>query len=267
MKRHKKIILLGSAAFLVVVGASLGMFLGTGSAVSAGPVASIQTALQSQGLPIAGVTQNPVTNSLNVVIQSQAGGSPADAWANALVAREANFQAQSGVLSADTVNVTIVDGQGKTLYQWSGPVVPTPRPALKTVDLTALDSLRPTLTSEAQGAGAALQSLTISSDPNQGTVVDAEVTVSAAAGAARDTAIKWSTLGLLGTIRDYADGAGALNVDLYKIDIQDANGASLVAYVVDPTAKTVRAWMAPGVTPVWSTGGPAPAPTAVSATP
>jgi len=112
-----------------------------------------------------------------------------------------------------------------------------------------------------------LDSLSISADESQGVVVAAEETVTSSAGTTRDEAIKWATLGLISQLRDYADGPGALDVDLYKISVQDAGGGALVEYVVDPAAKSVRAWMAPGVTPVWATGRPSPAPVAVSTKP
>ena len=267
MKKHNKIILLVSAAFLVVVAATLGTFLGNGRAVSAGVETTIQSELQTQGLRVASVKQDPVADTLNVVIKSKTGGSPEDAWANTVVQREAGFLAQSGALAAGTVTVTIVDTQGKTIYQMSGPVDSRPRPAGKKVDPTALDSLKTGLSSQAQQQGATLQSVSISADDSQGVVVEAAVMAPAAAGDARDEQIKWATLGLLGQLRDYADGPGALDVDLYKISIADASGAPLVEYVVDPTAKTVHAWMAPGLTPVWATGHPSPGPAAISATP
>ena len=271
MKKHNKIILLASAAFLVVVAATLGTTLGSGRADSAAVAPTIQSALQAQGLPVASVKQDPVAGTLNVVIQSKAGGSPDDAWANTVVQREAGFLAQSGALAAGTMTVTIVDGQGKTIYQMSGPVDPRLRPAGKKVDPTALDGLKTGLANQAQKQGATLQSVSISADDSQGVVVEAAVTASAAAGDARDAQIKWATLELLGQLRDYADGPGALDVDLYKISIADASGAPLVEYVVDPSAKTVHAWMAPGLTPVWAANRPSPGPVAttapVSATP
>ena len=265
MKKHKKIILLVSAAFLIVVAGALGTFLGSGRAESAGVAPTIQSALQAQGLRVASVKQDPIADTLNVVIQSKTGGSPEDAWANAVVQREAGFLAQSGALAAGTVTVTIVDGQGKTIYQMSGPVDPRPRPAGKKVDPTALDGLKTGLANQAQKQGATLQSVSISADDSQGVVVEATVTAPAAAGDARDAQIKWATLELMGQLRDYADGPGALDVDLYKISIADASGAPLVEYVVDPSAKTVHAWMAPGLTPVWAAGQPAPGPVATTA--
>ena len=267
MKRHKKIMLLASAAFLVIVAATWGSFLGTGRAVSVPVEATIQNQLRAQGVSVASVVQDASTSTLSVVIRSKTGGSPEDAWANTVVQREADFLARSGAVTASTVAVTIIDGQGRTIYQWSGPIDSQPRPAGKTVDPTALDSLRSDLTGQAQKQGVTLQNLVISSDQAQGAVVEADVIVAAPAGDARNTEIKWATLQLLGQLRDYADGPVALDVDLYKISIVDASGAPLVGYVVDPSAKTVRAWMAPGVTPVWATGGPSPGPAAVSATP
>ena len=267
MKKHKKIILLASAAFLVIVGATLGTFLGTGSAFPVGVETTVQNQLQAQGLPVSDVSQDAATGTLSVVIKSKTGGSPDDAWANTVIQREAGFLAQSGTLTADTVAVTIVDGQGKVLYEWSGPVDSQPRPAGKTADATALDRLKPALDAQASKQGVTLDSLSISADESQGVVVAAEETVTSSAVTTRDEAIKWATLGLISQLRDYVDGPGALDVDLYKISVRDAGGGALVEYVVDPAAKSVRAWMAPGVTPVWATGRPSPAPAAVSTKP
>jgi hypothetical protein len=267
MKKHKKIILLGSLAFLVILAATLGAFLGNGRAASAGVEAGMQDELQAQGLRVATVSQDAAADTLNVVINSKTGGSPEDAWASTIVQREAGFLAESGALAAGSVAVTIIDEQGRTMYQWSGPVDAQPRPAGKTVNPAALDSLRPDLADEAQKQGVTLQNLSISSDESQGVVLEAEVTLTASTGDARDNEIRWATIELLGELRDYTDGSGTFAVDLYKISVDDARGAPLVQYVVDPTAKTVHAWMAPGVSPVWATGRPSPGPAAVSTAP
>ena len=247
---------------MVAVAVTFGVLLGSGRAESASVDLTVKTALEAQGLQVSSVAQDSATNTLNVVITSKAGGSPEDAWAHTIVAREADFLAQSGGLVSDWVSVTVLDEQGTMTYRWSGPVSSRPRPLQKTTSPTALDGLRPDLAGEAEKQGVVLQDLSISSDQSQGTVVKARATVTSPAGDVRDTQLKWATLELLGSLRDYAEGPSSLGVDLYGISVMDAGGAPLVEYVVDPNAKTVRAWMAPGITPVWALGRPSPGPSA-----
>ncbi len=266
MKRKKRMILFGSAAFLVIVAATFGISLQSGWADSAPVETVIQGDLKAQGLNVLSVERDAASDTINVVIGSKTGGSPEDAWANTVVQREADFLAQAGALTAESVAVTIVDEQGKPIHQWSGPIDSRLRPVEKALDSAVLDSLRSDLNSKAEKQGVILKDLSILSDQAQGTVVRAEVVVPAPAGDARDSEIKWATLELLGQLRDYADGSGSLVVDIYRISIKDEAGAPLVEYVVDPNAKIVRAWMASGVTPVWAIGSSSPRPASAPTT-
>jgi hypothetical protein len=262
MKKHRRIALLVSATFVLAIAAVFGVLLGSGRAESASVDLTIKSALEVQGLRVSSVSQDSASSTLNVVINSQAGGSPEDAWANTIVQREADFLAQSGALVSDWVGVTIVDEQGRVTYKWSGPISSRPRPFEKATSQTALDAVKADLSLHAEKEGVILKELSISSDKTQGAVISADEVVTAPAGDVRDKQLKWATVELLGQLRDHLDGADSPSPDLYRISIKDAGGASLVEYVVDLGAKTVRAWMAPGVTPVWSTGRPSAGPSA-----
>ncbi|MCL5734298.1 MAG: hypothetical protein M1274_01700 [Actinobacteria bacterium] len=264
MKRQKKVMLLAGAVLLVVVATTLGVMLGAGRAESATADATIRNDLVSQGLNVASVTEDEASGTLEVVISGKTGGSFGDAWAYTVIQREADFLAQSGALDVNWVEVTALDEQGKVTYQWSGPVSPRVRPVSTSVTPTALDTIKSELTSEGQSQGVTLKDLSLSSDQAQGTIVSVAASIAAPAGEQRDSQLRWATVELLGKLRDYVEGSSALRVDVYKISITDGSGAPLVDYVVDPSAKTVRAWMAPGITPVWATGRPSGEPAATT---
>jgi hypothetical protein len=260
MKKHRRIALLATAAFVIVVAAVFGVLLGGGRAESASVDLTVKSALEAQGLRVTSVAQDSATDTLNVVINSKTDGSPDDAWASTIIQREADFLAESGALPVAWVGVTVVDEQGKVTYEWSGPVSSRPRPVEKAASPTAVEAAKSDLAGQAEKQGVTLRDLSVSSDKTQGTVVKAEEIISSPAGDARDNEIKWATTELLGQLRDRFDASDSIAVDLYRISIKDAAGIPLVEYVVDPGARTVRAWMAPGITPVWSSRGSSPAP-------
>ena len=262
MKKHKRFALLAGAALMIVVAAVFGVLLGGGRAESASVDLTVKSALEAQGLRVASVGQDSATATLNVVINSKTDGSPEDAWASTVIQREADFLAESGSLSVACVGVTLVDERGKVTYEWSGPVSSRPRPVEKAASPTALEAAKADLAGQAEKQGVNLRDLSISSDKTQGTVIKADEVVSSPAGDARDNEIKWATVELLGQLRDRLDASDSVAVDLYRISIKDAAGTPLVEYVVDPGARTVRAWTAPGITPVWSSRGPSSGPAA-----
>ena len=262
MKKHRRFALLVGAASVITVSLVLGVLLGGGRAESAPVDVTVKSALEAQGLRVASVGQDSTTDTLNVVINSETDGSPEDAWASTVVQREADFLAGSGALPVAWVAVTILDEQGKVAYKWSGPVSSRPRPLERAANSTALEAAKSDLAGQAEKQGVTLRDLSVSSDKTQGTVVKADEVVSSPAGDARDNEIKWATVELLGQLRDRLDASDTVSVDLYRISVEDAAGTPLVEYVVDPGARSVRAWMAPGITPVWSGHRPSSAPSA-----
>jgi len=254
--KHRRLVLLSvCVAVLAVIAGVLAASLGSASAETAGADTIIGRNLEAQGIKATSVGLQE--GGLEVTLSSRKGGAPEDTWARTVIHREAAFVAASGDPGATQLGITILDEQGNVIYRYEGPIEPRARPSAKNNPLDGLVGIETDLSAQAQKLGVVLGSLSLDADASQGLVVDASASVTASPGEERDLQIQWATVGLLGELRDYCEGAGRLDVDLYRLTVDDGNGNVLVSYVVDPRTRSVRAWMASGVTPVWSQSQPA----------
>jgi hypothetical protein len=257
--KHTRVVLVGVCLVaLAMVAVVLTLALGSASAENVGADAMISRNLETQG--IKGTSVSLQNGSLEVTLSSRGHGAPEDTWARTVAQREASFLATSSDLSGAQLGITIVDERGDVVYRCEGPIEALSRPVVKEAPVDALSSAEADLVAQAEKAGVVLKSLSLDADASQGFIVDAKTSVSASPGQERDAQIRWATVGLLGELRDYCEGPGRLDVDLYRLRIEDDGGNVLVSYIADPRARSVRAWAAPGVTPVWCQGQPASLP-------
>ena len=265
--KHTKVVLVGVCLVaLAMTTAVLTIALGSASAGESGAATMISRNLETQG--IMGASVSLQDGSLEVTLSSTKGGAPEDTWARTVVQREAEFLAKSSDLSDAQLGITIVDEQGNVVYRCEGPIEARSRPAGKeAAPAGALSSAETDLVAQGEKVGVVLKGLSLDADPSQGLVVDAKTAVTSSPGQERDAQIRWATVGLLGELRDYCEGTGRLDIDLYRLMIEDSGGNVLVSYIVDPRTRSVRAWMAPGVTPVWCQGRPASMPADGATTP
>jgi hypothetical protein len=264
--KHTRVVLVGVCLIaLAMTAAVLTMALGSASAEDSSADTMISRNLETQG--IKGTSVSLQNGSLEVTLSSTKGGAPEDTWARTVVQREAEFLATSSDLSDAQLGITIVDEQGNVVYRCEGPIEAQSRPAAKEAPVGALSSAEIDLAAQAEKVGVVLKGLSLDADPSQGLIVDAKTGVISSPGQERDAQIRWATVGLLGELRDYCEGTGRLDVDLYRLRIEDSGGNVLVSYIVDPRTRSVRAWMAPGVTPVWCQGQPASMPAGAATTP
>ncbi len=70
----------------------------------------------------------------------------------------------------------------------------------------------------------------------------------------RDAELSSIVWELLPAVREHVEKEQQIPVSLYRLSIQSADGQPLVEYVVDTAERSVRAWMAEGVKPVWARG-------------
>jgi hypothetical protein len=163
--------------------------------------------------------------------------------------------ASSGELSVKTFGVTIVDELKNVIYRQGGPVEAKERPAAMSVlteSAATLDTFLSTLATKAAESGVTVKDMSIDADSKQGLVVDATVAISApSAGDARETQVRWATVGLLKELRAYCQDEHKMDVGLYRLSIEDGTGNVLITYVVDPAARITRVWSAPGVMSSW----------------
>ena len=241
---------LGACVAVLVVAAALGLALGSRETRAAALDTTIRSDLLTQGLNVTDVRLNPTDNSLQVIIRSTKTGSPGDAWARTVAEREVSYLAASADLGGGTVDVKLMDENGTTVFESSGPIEPQPRPVVNPVKSDAFAPIQGSLASQALEEGISLNTIVVAQDPAQGTVVTIDLT--AAGGAGLSEQIRYATQQLGGKVADFARGPGRVEVDLYRMTIDDPSGAPLVDYVVDVKARSVHTWAASGLQPVWS---------------
>ena len=240
---------LGVCLAVLVIGATLAVGLGSRQTRAAALDATIKSDLQTQGLNVTDVRLNPTDNSIQIIISSRQTGASGDAWARMVAEREVSYLAAAG-LSAGTVDVKLVDEKGATVFESAGPIEPQPRPVVNPVKSDAFAPIQASLAPQALEQGISLTTISVAQDPAQGTVVTIDLT--AAGGTDLSEQIRYATQQLGGQVADFARGAGHVDVDLYRMTIEDPSGMPLVDYIVDVKARSVHTWAAPGLQPVWS---------------
>jgi hypothetical protein len=249
MKHKRLILVLGSLAVIATAGIALTSAIDSAAAQDIGADTLLATSLQEQGVQVAKVFLQD--DRLEVTLTSQKDGAPKDTWIRTAVQREATFLASTSDVPPKELQMTILDERGNVIYRCGGPLEPQMRPVEKTVPPEALAGLEPTLSEQAGKLGVLVKDLSAHVDTKQGLIVDAAAIVGALPSDGRDAQLRWSTVGLLSELRDYCEANGKLDIDVYRLSVEDENGNVLVSYVVEPEARITRAWSAPGISPVW----------------
>ncbi|MCL5735312.1 MAG: hypothetical protein M1274_06935 [Actinobacteria bacterium] len=211
---------------------------------------TLRTNLNAQGIAVAEVAAGSETNAIRILLPGSADGDLGYAWAETLVDREAAFEMQSGVLPEGSVEIGFVDEKGEllvgTVYQPHPMVRPAPDLGLNNIPPALLASLG----EQGQKENVNVVDLRTYGDQYQGTAVEADVIV--AGDTSQEQQLRWTTVGLLMELRGFFEKSGDRPPDLYRIDVTNEGGNPVVGYVVDTESGFVRAWVAPGIEPVWS---------------
>jgi hypothetical protein len=247
--KHKRLIsVLAALAVIATAGIALTSAIDSAAAQAISADALLAAGLEDQGVQVAAVVLQD--DRLEVTLSSRKDGNPQDTWIRTAVQREAAFLALSSDVPPKELQMTILDEQGNVIYRCGGPLEPQMRPVGKTVPPEALAGLEPTLSEQAGKLGVLVKDLSAHVDTKQGLIVDAAAIVGALPSDGRDAKLRWATVGLLGELRDYCQRV-ELDVDVFRLSIEDEDGTVVVSYVVEPKARITRAWSAPGISPVW----------------
>jgi hypothetical protein len=249
MKGKGLILVLGALAVIATAGIALPSVIASAAAQEISADTLLTASLQEQGVEVAKVALQD--DRLEVTLSSRKNGAPQDTWTRTAVQREAAFLASSSDIPPKEFQLTILDEQDSVIYRCGGPLEPQVRPVEKTVPPEALAGLEPTLSEQAGKLGVVVKDLSAHVDTKQGLIVDATTIVGALLADGRDAQLRWSTVGLLSELRDYCEGDGKLDIDVYRLSVEDQSGNVPVSYVVEPQARITRAWSVPGVSPVW----------------
>ncbi len=157
----------------------------------------------------------------------------------------------AGDTKAEWVRVTITDADGTVLFGTRQPVEASDLSEAARVEPAASDSAAAFAKNEAQARGLDVKSFEMVSLGPDNVVAMAMVVDPVEKRDAELSSIVWE---LLPAVREHVEKEQQIPVSLYRLSIQSADGQPLVEYVVDTAERSVRAWMAEGVKPVWARG-------------
>jgi hypothetical protein len=247
MKSHRIRLLVGGLLTAAVVLSAAFFALNSVRATSVDEPSAVLAELQAAGVDATNVNFRLAEQRVEVIVKEGSG----DAWAITVVPRLMGYLKQSASVSANLLDITIVDGSGETTYQSSDDPIEASRPPAATS--VAPDSLRefvPQLQTLAEQGGVAMADLAPSNSPF-GLIVELRATITETAGVEQDNQVRYVVFQVLPKLRDLSEKVAGLNPALYRIAMVTPTGETLVDYVVDPVSRTVNAW-APTVGPVWA---------------
>lgn len=256
MKRRSLTVLVLLAA-LSVIGMGVWAFAFNEPTARADLGGLLQSALEARSVGFDSIEVSGTDTDIEVVINSGTSG-PADAlWARVIVEKELSYLKSEGQTSAEWVTVEIVGKDGAVIFGTRQPVQAVSRPSEESVSPADVESISRYVREQAEVNNVVLTDFSITSEGND-TVVS--VSLGIPGGSGRDDQLRWLVGELVPRMRSHVEETAGVGVDLYRLHIRDQwSDKLLVEYVVDADRNSVHAWMAEGVTAVWSHTRPASA--------
>ncbi len=212
-------------------------------------IAKLRGNLDKQGVNPTNISLQDGT--LEVQLLSDSGGTPDDPWSRTLVVREVAFLSGAGELPADYLEITLVDDDGGLVYEYGSPIEGMKRSACEEIPPVELESTKAELAPKATKYGISIDSVSMASSVYQGIAIEVKSTLVSNSLVDQEEALRWGTVQLLSQLRLLRKESGQVEADLYRLIVSSAKGDVMVSYVVEPKARVVRVWLAPGVSPMW----------------